>query len=692
MKNSKIIKIFATMAALLALILAIGIVAGAEDDTLSVKINARNVSYGDTVKVLFAVDDTNAGDNEVEVLYFLENPAENPNAKAYKGTSYEKGYTDKMGTEDTSDDVTYPAFFTAGFPAKNIGDAVYAVAHIVGTDIYSEVERYSVVEYLLERIYVDGAEGDKEALYWYLLGYGTYAQKVVLNGNDDPTDDVEKFIDEYVLVKIVDGTLDGTFSQGTYFAGDTVTPYREGAKGWDVTVFDLTNGNTTTSKVANGATVTIGGFTMITESDEEIEGAYKPNLSDTIGRILWSESNNVSDYKSLGYIDYWMGSGAPIEIVDGTPYGEASKVLRVATQNHEKDQDQLFIRNTSGHAGSTVAVFETDILVNPQAASKYEIRFMNGTLASADRTAYTFYLSVDTNGAGEISGEGFDKIAADNIAGNWFRLRAEYHDVSASQFRIVIYFNGMMVAGTEAMDKPQGESHASYLLNHVLVAAFKSSVADMYIDNVKFSHEAPAYTPDMSDLASRETYEDGDALDIFNYNLWVNNSGNPLPNINAAPYGTSSKVAFADNTARGYAEVGFEQKTIPSGTKVYRFETDMMISNPASGALVKCDMSGNNKFAFSVYGNTIMLNNGHNNSSPITVVASLGEWFRLAVECYTDGSGNNVYRILINDQQVGTTYSSAVAPNAITKTRFICDGSKGADLYFDNTKVEFLAQ
>ena len=699
MKNSKFTKIIAMMAALIVLVCAVGIVASAEGETLSVKINARNVSYGDLVKVLFAVDDTNAGGKEVELLYYLEDPTVNPEAEAFNGVKYDKGYTDKKNTDDTSDDVTYPAFFTAGFPAKHIGDYVYARAHIVDTDVYSAVERYSIVEYLLERLYVDRATGDKAELYKYLLGYGTYAQKVVLNGNDDPADDVKKFINELVLVAIPGGTLDGKYAQGTYFAGDVITPSIDGAKGLNVTVFDLTTGLGETELVANGASVTVEGFTMITASEEEPETPgtpetpiYKPDLSDTTGRILWSESTNIDDYKSLGYIDYWMGSGAPIAIVDGAPYGEASKILRFATQTHEKDQDQIFIRNTSGHAGSVVAAFEADMLVNPSAATQYEIKFMNSTLASADRTAYTLYLSVGTDGIGGISGTGFDKVVAPDVAGNWFRLRAEYHDVSATQFKIVVYFNGMKVADTDAMDKPKGADHASAVINQVLLAATKASVAEMYLDNTKVSHDAPAYTPNMSDLASRETYEDGDDLNLFSYNLWVNNSGNPLPNVTASPYGVASKVAFADNTARAYAEIGFEQKTIPSGTKVYRFETDMMIANPASSVLVKFDLSGANKFAFSIYGNTVMLNSNQSNSSPVTVVASVGEWFRFAVECFADESGNNVYRILINEQQVGATYASAVAPNAITKARFICDANKGANLYFDNTKVEFLAQ
>ena len=695
MKNAKLIKIIATAASLVLIVLALCVTAGAENEDLSVKINARNVAYGDVVKVLFAVDNTNAGGKEIEVLYYLEDPTVNPAAQAYVASVYNKGYTDKKDTETTEDDVTYPAFFTAGFPAKNIGDKVYARAHIVGTEIYSTVERYSVVEYLLERLYVDNATGDKKGLYEYLLGYGAYAQKVIFNTNDDPADDVDRFITDYVLVGIKDGTLDGKYSQGIYFAGDKLTPYREGAKGWNVTVYDLATGNSNTKAVANGTEITVAGFTMITETDEVVNGPYKPNLDDTIGRILWSEAATPAEYKAAGYIDYWMGSGAPLEVVDGAPYGVASKVLHFGTVAHGSNQDQLFIRNTAAYANSTCAVFETDILVNNSASAAYEVRFMNNNLASADRTAYQFNLLIDTSGNGTISGSGLTSITAPDVAGNWFRLRAEYHDVSDTQFKIMVYYNDTLVAGSGAIDKKKGADHASTVINQVLFAASTASVADMYIDNTKLSHAAPAYTPDMSDLANRETYEDGDALNLFSYNNWINNSNTALSNVDAAPYGVASKAAlFAKSSAR-YEELGFEQKNIPTGTKAYKFESDMMIANPTSGALIKGELRGSAegiKFSLTVSGSVITLNSGHGTSNPISVVAPVGEWFRLTIECFTDNSGNNVVKFSINGQQVGSTYVCAIAPSAIVKTRFFADSNIGADIYFDNTKVEFITE
>ena len=684
MKKANVLKLL-VLALCVTLLGAVAVFsASAEESELSVSIIAKNVSYDDVVKVMFAVDDSNAGGNEIEVLYYLEDPIANPEAKAYLGVEYDEGYT--------KNDVTYPAYFTAGFPAKAIGDKVYARAHIVGTDVYSDVMRYSVVEYLYERLYLDNATGDKKALYEDLLSYGASAQKVLCP-------DAETRISDYVLVGIQGGTLDGRYFQGIYVAGDKLYPTGAGVATWYANVVDVTTGEIDTTEVANAAEYTVEGFTMFTIATQGGEEpaptpSYKPDLADTVGRILWNEAATVEEYKAAGALDFWMGSGAPLEIVDGAPYGEASKVLHMGTQS-SGSQDQLFIRNTAAYANSTVAAFETDIMVSTAQSVNFEIRFMNKNLASADRSAYIFNLSVGSDGNGSISGSGLTTVTASEVEGNWIRLRAEFIDVSDAQFRVAIYYNGMLVAGTDAINKAKGADHAASAINQVLIAASTTSVGDAYLDNVLLSHVGPAFEPDMSDLASRETYEDGDALNLFSYNNWIGGTGNPLPNVDATPYGEASKVALFAKSASSYEELGFEQKSIPSGTKTYMFETDMMIENPSASFLLKCDLRGSAagiNFSLSVSGTTVYLNSSHSASSPISIVAPVGEWFRLTVECFTDGSGNNVVRFLINGNQVGTTYACTIAPNTVTRIRFYGDSGKSANIYFDNTKVEFKAE
>ena len=694
MKNQKALKILilAFTAAVLAIGLCFAASATDEPSELSVSIIKKNVSYSDYVKVLFAVDDTNAGGKEVELLYYLEDPSVNSNATAYVGVEYDIGYTDKNGTpDDTSDDVTYPAFYSAGFPAKNIDERVYARAHIVGTEIYSDVVKYSVVEYLLERLYVDQATGDKKELYEDILSYGASAQRVLINGDDDPDNDIAdgEFITDYVFAGIENGTLDGKYDQGIYFVGDTVTPYRDGALGWNVETYNLSDGTSSVNSVVNGAEIAIAGFTMITESEEEVR--YKPDLTDTAGRINWSDYSTADEYKNTAkLIDYWFPSGTNPQLVEGAPYGVNSTVAKLTT-NVAGSQDQFYVKTTSKSANATIYVFETDVMIDPDVNSVYEITFRSGS-----STAYTAFVYANVDGAVTISGKvksdnntaPISSVTFDGLAGNWFRFRMEYIDVTDTTAKVIFYYNENQIGESEEFTKTYSVSD----LNQIIIAANTSAVGDMYIDNTKVAEYKPPYIPDMSDLASRETYEDGDAINQFSYNNWINSSGAALPIVEATPYGINSKVALFTKSALSYEELGFEQKTIPAETEIYRFETDMMFSDLTS--YIKCDLRTSSAqaiaFSFSKSGDSIYLNSGHGTSNNISAVASLGEWFRFTTECFTDGSGNNLVRFFVNEKQVGTTYACSGAPNAIQRIRFFNDKNYAANIYFDNTKVEFV--
>ena len=87
MKRAKLIKAIVLILALAILSSAALIVAGAEGtETPSVEITLKNVSYDSEITVMFAVDHTKAGEGaEIELLYYLEDPEVNPEAKSYKG-------------------------------------------------------------------------------------------------------------------------------------------------------------------------------------------------------------------------------------------------------------------------------------------------------------------------------------------------------------------------------------------------------------------------------------------------------------------------------------------------------------------------------------------------------------------------------------------------------------------------------
>ena len=266
MKNSKRNRLI-IFALSLALIIgsAVGIAASAADDSLSVDIIAHNVEYGETINVMFAVDNTNTGGKDVEILYYLEDPEVNPEAQSYLGKAYSKGYTEES--------VTYPAFVTAGFPMKEIWRPVYAKAHIVGTEVYSDVIKYSVTQYLSERIYLaEGVSENKRAFYESLLETATLAQKVLINENDDPADDIAdgRFISDHSLVTIEGGTINGEGTLGMFFKGETVTPYDENIQMWNVKTY-APDGSYTTKVVKNGTAFAVKGRCDLSENTDGIE-------------------------------------------------------------------------------------------------------------------------------------------------------------------------------------------------------------------------------------------------------------------------------------------------------------------------------------------------------------------------------------------------------------------------------------
>jgi len=302
MKNRKSLKLL-ILALSLALLIgaAVGIAASAADEDLSVDIIAHNVEYGETINVLFAVDNTNTDGKAVEIVYYLDDPDVNPDATPYIGSSYAKGYTEE-GT-------TYPAFVTAGFPIKEIWRPVYAKAHIVGTDVYSDTLKYSVTQYLNERLYLaTGVSENKLAFYASMLETATLAQKVLINENTDPSDDIDVgyFVSDHSLVTIAGGTLDGAGALGMYFKGESVTPYADGVQMWNAKTY-AADGTYTTKVVKNGSQFAVAGRTELTVNNDGIQTFYDKYLDIGDGKTHYysydvSTQNTAQNLGSNGYM------------------------------------------------------------------------------------------------------------------------------------------------------------------------------------------------------------------------------------------------------------------------------------------------------------------------------------------------------------------------------------------------------
>ena len=234
MKNTKITRIaLLVLSAALILGTVIGFTVGAEAPEY--EIIAKNVIYGDQIRVVFAVDATteaaNAGD--VKVAYKWGEDGEIKNAILLDTTDADNLYNG------------HPSFAINGVPAKELATVVYATAY-TGDAPAEDAEwiTYSAAEYFYAKLYKDGfinkteADGkdyNRKLMYEAQLQLSANAQ-VVLNYNAD------KPVDKYSYVYTTSELVNFNGANAVFGYGElnvTATVVGEGTLvGWTLTAVD----------------------------------------------------------------------------------------------------------------------------------------------------------------------------------------------------------------------------------------------------------------------------------------------------------------------------------------------------------------------------------------------------------------------------------------------------------------------
>ncbi len=415
MKNLKVTKIFVlalSMALLMTAAFCLG--SSAAEDT-SLKIIAKNVSHEAEVKIVFAVDETSLGlGEEATVVYTLEDPAVNPETEIYTATEYTKGYTDN-GT-------TYPAFITAGFPGAKFDKYVYAAAVVKGTEltqIPTNFVRYSVLEYLNERLYEDTISDDQELLCSSLLNYGAMAQKLLLNQNDDLGDNItdDTLMSKKVRVSVTDGRLDEktgglTFESGMYFVGDKVV--LAGSGDYQVVTYKA-DGSTEKATASAGSEITIGGRTVIAPKTigagdyfEELGGLdFETATKDDLKNKKWATRGDY--YMSEQNASTYTGNYGTVSVLD---LGD-NKVIEFYYKG-TKDRACPIYMDTNVASSSNdynCFVFETDIYLA-------DINATNAASIAAENSPYIFWFELANLASNYAPGETdpFNDAALPDIA------------------------------------------------------------------------------------------------------------------------------------------------------------------------------------------------------------------------------------------------------------------------------------
>ncbi len=289
MKNNKFFK-FSLLILSLALVIGavFAISASANEGESKPEIISQNIACEGDFHLMYAVDANTVKSGSVTLNVYSSYPDGNT-APIWSGTDTTAEEIEKIGS-------VY-VFKTSGIAAADMAKNFYIQAvDGEGEDAVSgNVMRYSVAEYLYEKLCDPDLTPEWESLINSIIAFGDNAQIVFGKMNAEEHD----LISELRYVVVAGGTLDG-FTTGVYPVGKSITPYSETVSSWDATVSGVKNEFVSKE---NG----VASFTVP-------ETAVKVSFTATTGSSGGS-SGNESTKVAETFNDY--SAGDDISSVDG---------------------------------------------------------------------------------------------------------------------------------------------------------------------------------------------------------------------------------------------------------------------------------------------------------------------------------------------------------------------------------------
>ncbi len=307
--NSKILAIVMALSLLVCSIVGItSVTATASEDEATPQIVSKNIEYGGNFAMMFAVDAaTTTSDVKLNVW----------DANKTFEVTYSPRYTETITTTNGTTYENAYIFFTGEIAAKDMADYYYIQA--VDGEAFGEVIRYSVAEYMYERLYDgDTISDSQKELYEATLIFGSKAQKLLVNEKDnDPTND-EVLVTDYKYVRVNEGKIDG-YNTGVYPVNSVlVISLNDDNTGWEITYFDditeTVEGNTLTlinhckaepvkSQYSEGLEFTLSndetyysvtGIGTCTDTDIVIPSVYNKKSVTQIGSAAFYNCKNMT--------------------------------------------------------------------------------------------------------------------------------------------------------------------------------------------------------------------------------------------------------------------------------------------------------------------------------------------------------------------------------------------------------------
>lgn len=489
MKNRKLSKICLLTIALAMLITAIvGISVHAEDAPEAPEIVSKNVSYEGALHLYYAIPVTEAvtADNTVVNVY-KTNPDTDASAELIGTYSGEEEYITMLGGN-------FIVVRTGGVPAKNIAD--YAYAQPVSGGVVGKAVRYSVAEYLYERLYVaDNATDVQKKLYNSTLQYGIDAQAALAPAATPITD--------YNYVYAKDATLDAEGNvSGLYLDGATLTLTctAEGIlEGWKLKTLGEDGEFAASTQTSN--TLTVNATTIISpdifvreNKGETFDKAFKDSAYENV--LL----PNAADYKYSDSIAANKGTSAEhAQVMFGVVADPTDATNRVLRLTKDSTTDTNFAPNLYVTAPSATTfdtfVFESDFYFDYyDKTDKWnkvmQVDLMNGSTIGAsvllsplgDGGNNVTDIAVRVLNADSSSPTSYESVNGVKAECSWFNVRIEYQilDASTSSTETRVYINGTLVKTVNYVNNATPQLNITRANVHTGYSMF----GEFYMDNV----------------------------------------------------------------------------------------------------------------------------------------------------------------------------------------------------------------
>ncbi len=207
----KTLKLFALAFVVSMLVIGTAMLVSANSNVPELSIDYCNLSFRDSICIKYAVATTST--EETTILLWDE-----PSDEYLYGTHIAELET--VGNQ-TINGAAYKVYDYTGLAAKQMTDFVYARAYTVveGKEYYSEVEKYSILQYAYNKLGKTAAVSTDENLKKLLssmLEYGANAQDYF----EYSTDRLATY--NFYQVKVEGGIIDDRCNHGLYLEGDKV--------------------------------------------------------------------------------------------------------------------------------------------------------------------------------------------------------------------------------------------------------------------------------------------------------------------------------------------------------------------------------------------------------------------------------------------------------------------------------------